>query len=437
MNELNPADLELNKSTLQVSIENAKAVILGIHSHDINVAKVYSFILNCIELIYAELIKELSLSSEKDRFMNVERKLNNVLFEAHKRGIRIDSKKVRGYIEHLNFEIYKIKNRLQLEFGIFSLHDYDNIYLKVQNEFPIFKDIIVDTRDFWDAVKLQADNSELLSLLYLQKKLTKNKDILARIGSLDTEYIKPYFNYFGTVTGRILVNSPALQQTNRKYRDIIIPNADMELIYVDYTQFEAGILASEANEIKLIQMYNDKDIYIEISNKLGSDIVSRELAKKMFFCYCYGMSKENIRMYTGKNIDLFFGEFPDLETFEAHVGEQFLNSGYVETSSGNRRYKSLNNVNNQKEGWLISQRIQGLASLIIKEVILDIFTNQKDIEFLLPMHDAILYRVPKDKVDELTRCIEDAYMSILKKYCPSLNPKVLKKAFFEEEHIGL
>lgn len=68
-----------------------------------------------------------------------------------------------------------------------------------------------------------------------------------------------------------------------RYRCIIIPEKDKEFIYIDYCQFEAGILAHEANDDKLIKMYNTSDIYTQISNKLGEENVSRDLAKKTIF----------------------------------------------------------------------------------------------------------------------------------------------------------
>ncbi|WP_177730103.1 DNA polymerase [Flavobacterium inviolabile] len=431
MSGLNPNDYGLSINEFQKKVEKAKAVVLGINSGEINVMTVYSFMLDCIENIYIGIKNELLESPEKERFERIESKLNNILFECYNNGIRIDSKKTKKYIEQVNIELYEVKNRLQLEFGVFSLYDYENIQSKIVKDFPWFKEIKVNSKEFWDAIKLQKNNSKFINLLYLEKKLTKDKTILMRIGALDVGYINPLLDYFGTITGRILATSPSLQQLNKKYRDIIIPKSEMELVYIDYSQFEAGILAFEAKDLKLIEMYNNKDIYNEISNKLGNETVPRDLAKKIFFCYCYGMSKENILKYSGKNLDLFFKEFPNLEIFETTIFEKFKRDGFIETTLGNRRYKSLINSENRTEGWLISQRIQGTASLILKDVIIEIYLKSKEVEFLLPMHDAVLYQVPKSKVVELTQLIEDSFKSVFKKYCPSLEPKVSNKSFCE------
>ncbi len=432
LRDLIPMDSLLRVSDFKENIAKAKTVFLGINSGETNVVKIYSFMLDCIESIYIKLKNELSISHEKERFEKIECKLNNILFEAHNRGVRIDPIKVKKHIANVNIELYEVKNKLQLEFGVFSLYDYENIRNRICKEFSWFKEIKINSKEFWKAVKFQKDNSKFIKLLYLEQKLIQNKSILTRIGSLDTDYVHPVLDYFGTITGRILVSSPSLQQLNKKYRDIIIPNKEMKLIYIDYSQFEAGILAFEANDQKLIAMYNEDDIYTQISKKLGAENVSRDLAKKIFFCYCYGMSKENILMYSGRNLDLFFNEFADLGIFETTIIEKFIKEGFVETIIGNRRFKSLNNSENHKEGWLISQRIQGFASLILKEVILEIYKKNKHIEFLLPMHDAVLYQIPIDKVVELTKEIEDTFKSVLKKYCPNLEPKVTNKPFYEK-----
>lgn len=434
INELNPDYLRLKSIDFYNNIEKAKAVFLGINSEEINVTKIYSFMLECIEKIYIDLKDELSLSHEKERFEKIECQLNNILFETYRKGIQVDTNKIRQHIQQVNVDLYEVKNKLQLEYGIFSLYDYDNIQKRISTEFAWFKDIKINSKEFWDVISLQRDNSKLVNLLYLQRKLTKDKTILTRIGSLDTSFINPLLDYFGTITGRILATSPSLQQLNKKYRDIIVPKSDMELVYIDYSQFEAGILAFEANEPKLIEMYNNNDIYTEISVKLGVEAVPRHLAKKLFFCYCYGMSKENILKYSGKNLDLFFKEFSNLEIFEKQIMEQFLSNGFVETSLGNRRHLSLNNVKREKEGWLISQRIQGIASLILKEVILQIYNKNKEIEFLLPMHDAVLYQVPKNKIEQLTQEIKDSFINVFKQHCPTLNPKVSDKPFHEKDN---
>lgn len=429
--ELNPADFNLKPNDFEKYIVKIKETILGYNLDPQNLSKVYSFFLNCLESLYLKIKGDINISHEKERFEKIESNLNNILFDAHKRGIKINTLSLRKHIEQINIELYEVKNILQIKFGIFSLYDYQNIQEKLCKEFSWFKDIEINSKEFWKAIKLQRGNSRLIDLLYLEKKLTKNKTILTRIGSLDSELIHPDFDYFGTVTGRILVASPSLQQLNKRYRDIIIPNSEKELIYIDYSQFEAGILACESKDSKLIEMYNSNDIYTEISNKLGNENVPRELAKKLFFAYCYGMSKENIIKYSGKNLDVFFKEFQNLEIFETEIFEKFKKDGYVETCLGNRRYKSLSNNEDLKEGWLISQRIQGTASLILKEVIIEVFEKNKEIEFLLPMHDAVLYQVPKSKAENFTKEIEETFKGVLLKYCPSLKPKVSNKPFFE------
>ncbi|KAF2082089.1 DNA polymerase [Flavobacterium sharifuzzamanii] len=427
--KLNPEDFKMKKSEFEQSVNNAKAVFMGLNSKETPVNKTYPFLLECIEKIYLNLKSELSTSNEKERYEKVESKMNNVLFEASRRGIRINIDIVKKHIENINIKLYETKNKLQLQYGIFSLNDYENIKANLSKENRYFEELKVNSKKFWKAIKLTREKSELIELLYLERKYTTNKTILTRIGSLDKNYVNPLFEGLGTITGRIIVNSPSLQQLHKDYRDVIIPEQDKELIYIDYCQFEAGILAHEADDEKLIQMYNTNDIYTEISKKLGDTVVSRDLAKKLFFSYCYGMSKENILAFSGHDLNIFFNEFASLEIYEKGVLENFLRDGYVDTILGNRRYKSLKNVENIKENWIISQRIQGVASLILKDVILSVYNSGKDIEFLLPMHDAILYQIPKDKIEDYTKFIIERFEFELKKYFNKLTPKASIKKF--------
>jgi len=75
--------------------------------------------------------------------------------------------------------------------------------------------------------------------------------------------------------------------------------------------------------------------------------------------------------------------------------------------------------------------MQGTASLIIKDVILNLYKSQKDIQFLLPMHDAILYQVPNNNVEEYKKIIIETFEIELRKYFKKLIPKASSKKFTE------
>lgn len=391
----------------------------------------FVFLLESIEKVYKRNLIELIDKNEAKRFDETESFLNTILFERTKKGINVDTSKIKDYLKGVNIELYALKNNLQLEYGIFSKTDYNNIKRELTKVFPSIVDKM-GTKDYFKMLKYYKNDFTLINLLFEERKVTTNKTILSRIGSLDDKRIYPQFQYFGTVSSRILVESPSLQQLKSDCRDLILPDVDKELIYIDYSQFEAGILASEADDDNLIDMYNKADIYSQMNQALKNNPeITREKCKQLFFNYCYGMSPENIKKYSKVDLGIFFKQFPNLEVFQQKLNESFIEKGFIETAEGNRRYKNIENIGieTEIEGWLISQRIQGNASFILKKAILNVYYLDKEIEFLIPMHDAVLYQIPKGKFEEKKEILEVQFKKAFKEVCPKINPKVDFKQF--------
>jgi DNA polymerase I-like protein with 3'-5' exonuclease and polymerase domains len=389
----------------------------------------FVFLLESIEKIYKNIQVELVDRNELKRYDEIESFLNTILFERTKKGISVDPTKIKDYLKEVNLELYSIKNKLQLDYGIFSRTDYNNVKRELSKVLPSIADKI-GAKDYFKMLKYYKDDFPLINLIFEERKISTNKTILSRIGSLDDKKIYPQFQYFGTVTSRILVESPSLQQLKSGYRDIILHDADKELLYIDYSQFEAGILASEADDQNLIEMYNKADIYSQMNEALkDTPEINREKCKQLFFNYCYGMSQENIKKYSKVDLGVFFKQFPNLKVFQQKLNESFKEKGFIETVEGNKRYKNIENIGTEIEGWLISQRIQGNASLILKKAILNVYNVDKKIEFLIPMHDAVLYQIPKGTYEEKKGILEVQFKKAFKEVCPKINPKVDFKKF--------
>lgn len=413
-------------------LKNAKKFYFGFTDKASNdqIKNIFAFLLKSIEDIFKTISQELSDKSELDRHELIEKKINSILLERTRKGILIDPSLLKSLIKNVNIDYYNIKNRLQLEYGIFSKTDFENIKREISKAVPVLIDT-VGTKEYIENLSYYKDDFELIGLLHGERKLSLNKTILTRIGSLDDKKVYPQFQYFGTVTSRILIDAPSFQQLNKKFRNIILPEEGMELIYIDYCQFEAGILASEADDMKLIDMYNEQDIYTQMHNVL-KDVpnISRDKCKKLFFSYCYGMSKEKIKKETEIDLNVFFNEFPNLQKFNLELKQKFNTNGFVETALGNRRYKGTDK-NNMQDNWLISQRIQGNASLILKKAILKVYELDKEIEFLIPMHDAVLYQIPIGTRTEKIKLLETQFKQSFKEICPKIDPKVEFKPFYE------
>lgn len=80
----------------------------------------------------------------------------------------------------------------------------------------------------------------------------------------------------------------------------------------------------------------------------------------------------------------------------------------------------------------MSQRIQGTASLILKRAIIRLRNSDHEIEFLIPMHDAALFQVPKETAIEKKDIIQTAFEEEFVKECPSLKVSAKFKSFCED-----
>jgi DNA polymerase I-like protein with 3'-5' exonuclease and polymerase domains len=109
----------------------------------------------------------------------------------------------------------------------------------------------------------------------------------------------PTYYGFGTITGRITMRHPSIQNLRKNNRSVIIPDTGKRFLYVDYSQFEAGILASLSKDEILIKLYNT-DIYSDLAEHVLGDKQNRNEAKIIFYRYMYGddtLSKKAINYF--------------------------------------------------------------------------------------------------------------------------------------------
>jgi DNA polymerase-1 len=270
--------------------------------------------------------------------------------------------------------------------------------------------------------------------------------ILMRIPR-QAERLHPVFACFGTVTGRIRVIEPALQELRRRYRDVLSPEAGMTFRYLDFAQFEPGILAQRANDAQFLQQYNSKDLYAALSNHIFGSDSHRTLCKQFFLAYCYGMSKESIAgMLAGPTagaavrkryqdtIAVFFGAFPGLESYRCALIAELAKTGSVSTLMGNRRVRtSQGTLTHKEQRWAISQAIQGSASLIFKCSLLKLVERFGLQSIVLPMHDAVLMQFDERGADAAETEAKGIMAATFMEWCPDVIPRVATANFAADD----
>ncbi len=110
--------------------------------------------------------------------------------------------------------------------------------------------------------------------------------------------------------------------------------------------------------------------------------------------------------------------------------DKAIKDKYISTFFGNRRLIRDTDIENfSANRWIPNQLIQGTASYILKKSILELNKLDFDIDFLIPMHDAILIEVKDDELDEVKLKVKEIFEMEFKKVCPQINTSISFELF--------
>jgi len=389
--------------------------------------------------------KELSEKGELERFTKVEKPIQGILIDREYFGIRVDNKFFSKYLSDIDFEFAKVSKILRDRWGIYDIKDRDKLKSVLENEGFLYLADNVGRRLFNDLLEISNPDCELVDCVKKAMSLRKEKTLILRFGTIGEKRVFPEFDLMGTVSGRILVSQPLIQNIKKGARKLIVADKDYVFLYPDYKQFEPGILAFESNDASLIEMYNRGDVYCELSQSLFGTSEKREISKKVFLAFSYGMNKSGLAKLLSESwgfsrdeasikIDKFFQEFSGLDDWKKGLFDSFKVESGVSSRLGNYRWRnspSSSIISNAEKRWVVSQRIQGTASLILKKAILNVYRKIPEAEFVVPMHDAVLYQVPIKKENEIKHLIEGIFIKSFKNECPSIVPRINFSSFYE------
>jgi DNA polymerase I-like protein with 3'-5' exonuclease and polymerase domains len=332
---------------------------------------------------------------ELDRFYSLEMPLFNSLVLSACKGVRVDNEILRNHKEQLESDYYR-------ELKQFA--EKHNVLYQVPNEGEI-KEKLSDLKYDIDGYSLdflmefipskEGYTDELISL----QKTHKSYRIFSGISSSQRR-IHPIVETHWTSTARIYQKSPSLQNISKKYRNIFIPDHELILSYVDYDQFEVGIMAAISGDSKMKEIYENTDAYLGLAKSVFSDENLRGKAKILFLSYTYGMSMKNIlnsvTSLSGneKAAKEYFSEFSTYEEWKETIYTEYESKGSVSTIKGNLLHRRGSGELNQKEKrTCVNHLIQGTATYIFKEALLELY-KISEIDVLIPMHDAALFQHP-------------------------------------------
>ena len=365
--------------------------------------------------MYLTLLEFAKIADEAERFFNIEVPVYRILQGAMAAGIFIDNRglsEVRAEVEHEYFMCLKeysakhdmpleTPNRLALEEKLRSLgFELDDVSVEYLLEYVPHED------DFGgDTLALQAaDNA---------------RRVLGSL-TLSTTVMRPVVDVFGSRTSRVHLRSPSLQNIPKKYRSIIAAHKGAELSYVDFDQYEVGIMAALSKDSELMKLYAAGDMYDLFATTHLGLTGNRKAAKQLFLSYAYGMSKKAlIDAAVSLGVDrlrakLAFRQFEQYETWKKSVWADFLANGRVKTLLGNHYVRDRQGpLTAREQRSAVSQVVQGTASLIFKKALLEV-GKLDDVTIILPMHDALLFEhTESDTPSKVVAAFESAMTATL------------------------
>lgn len=332
-----------------------------------------------------------SIRGEWDRFWSIEVPVTRVLFGHLLRGIAFDERQLRIYRDDAEYDYYstlkKFSAKHDLPLAVPTRRELNaklsELGFDLQNTSPEF---------ILEFIALEDDlGSDLVAL----RGVRAVRDALSGV-SHKKSVTFPEVLVHGTRTSRVLLKTPNLQNIPTKYRDVLKPFPSLHFSYVDYDQFEVGIMAALSGDARLLELYESDDLYNEVSEQLFGTSEKRKEAKRLFLSYAYGMSMPNLikaAISLGSNKDLTkntFSQFVTFEQWKDGVAKELAASRKIGTTNGNFFYLTHNHKPSAKDvRSAVSQKVQGTGALIFKKAILAIAGNES-FRIVLPMHDAVL-----------------------------------------------
>ncbi len=367
-----------------------------------------------ISVDYLDELIKYSEPIEKRRLFDIEIPTNQIIYSREIDGLTYNIDKIPQLCRELEEKIYRTKNILQLEFNIFNPDNKDQQIKYINSRyFQLINESIYKT------FKRYRHNDTVSSLFYELIRYQKDLDTFIFISSHWGGKNKCYPSYFGygTITSRITMREPSIQNLRREARKVIIPENKKRFLYIDYSQFEAGILAALSCDENLIHLFNEGIIYSSLGDFLypneENNELKREKAKEDFYAYVY--SDEVNQRYKE-----YFNQFPALEEYKKSLKNEIIENQKIGSKFGN--FRLLGQI--EECNWYLSHKIQATASLIYKKALIKVNLEIPEAEFLVPMHDGTLYQLPDTpKYSELKDKIEDIYIAIFKDFFPSINLK--------------
>jgi len=376
-------------------------------------------------------------------FYEVEMPLLEVLAEMEMNGVIIDmdylaelSRDFSVRLREVEKEIYKSAGQ---EFNINSPKQLSFILFE-KLKLPVVSRTKTGPSTSEEVLLQLVEKHKLPYLIIEYRELQKLKstyiDAFPGMVNPQTGRLHTSFNQTVTATGRLSSSEPNLQnipirtEDGRKIRRAFIPDKGSVFVSADYSQIDLRVLAHISGDESLRDAFlHNEDIHrrtaAEIFGVPQKDVTPelRRIAKTVNFGLSYGMSPYGlsqdleISQFEAKRyIDNYFKKYKGVKDYIERIIIQARKDGFVTTLLHRRRYlPEINSKNGNVRGFAertaINTPIQGTSADIIKVAMIRITQKIKakglKAKMSLQIHDELLFEVPEEEVDELSRLAKE------------------------------
>jgi len=452
---LNPSKMNHNLNDIAVEYFNYKMTpiseLIGkgkkaITMDKVEVERVIPYA--CSDADIALRVAQIMESELKDKgldrlFYEVEMPLTEVLAEMEMNGVIIDmdylaelSQDFSIRLKGIEKEIYKFAGQ---EFNINSPRQLSFILFEKLN-LPIVSKTKTGPSTSEEVLIQLAERHKLPQLIIEYRELQKLKstyiDAFPGMVNPQTGRLHTSFNQTVTATGRLSSSEPNLQnipirtEEGRKIRRAFIPDKGWLFVSADYSQIDLRVLAHISGDESLRDaFFHNEDIHRRTASEIfgvRQEEVTPELrriAKTVNFGLSYGMSPYGLSQDLGvsqseakRYIDSYFKKYKGVKNYIEKIVIQARKDGFVTTLLNRRRYlPEINSKNGSLRGFAertaINTPIQGSSADIIKVAMIRITERLKakglKAKMSLQIHDELLFEVPQEEVDELSRLAKE------------------------------
>ena len=371
-------------------------------------------------------------------YYEVELPLVDVLFEMEKEGINCDAEVLDGIAKSTKKKMNTIEKKVFKEVG----HDF-NLNSPAQLKEVLFNELglpdLHSGSTNVDVLNKIAPYNPIVNEIISYRKYAKiystySAGLIKYI--CDDNKIHTIFTQTVTDTGRLSSIEPNMQnisvrdEERKQTRGAFKPSKGNVLVSTDYSQIELRVLASLANETKMIKVFNEgKDIHAQTAIdvfKLKEDEVTtqrRRQAKSINFGVVYGISSFGLSNQTGlaideakEFIDNYFETYPKVKEYLDNSVAFCQKNGYVKTILNRRKYideiKSSNfQIREFGKRTSMNGPIQGSAADLIKIAMVKVSERLKKdklkAKLILQVHDELIFDVPKNEIDKVKKIIDE------------------------------